>query len=136
MTFLRNADGQAAGASQQQSGAPSRTQYSLSLDAVLRVLRYPRYMLQVKGMLGDQAELLMDELVKSGQETASKLLLRSLVRQRSGRDSQGGGIANGTTISSDANQLYRHFKALVEARYYAGGDERTRARWILLFHFH
>ncbi len=75
--------------------------------------------------MGDQAELLLDELIKSGQEFASKVILRSLLRRQ--RSSDGGegarngpppsGVANGSTLSADAGILHRKFKDLVESRF-------------------
>ncbi len=100
------------------SAASSIAEYALSLDAVVRITRYPRYLLLVKSLLGDSAELLLDELLKSGQESASRLLLRCLLRKKNGGgdNDKAGGMANGSTVSADANVLFKKLKNLVEGK--------------------
>ncbi len=96
---------------------PTLPEYVLSLDAVIRILRYPRYLLQVKNSLGDGAELLVDELLKSGQETASRLILKAVVRQKgNSKTSEAKIVSNGDSTAADANAYYRHFKDLVTNR--------------------
>ena len=43
----------------QHASLPGRTEYYLNVDRALLVLRYPKFLFQVKQLLGDHAELLV-----------------------------------------------------------------------------
>lgn len=55
-------------------------EYSINLERILLLARYPRYMYLAKSMLGGEAELLVEELLKMGQDAPENLILRSTKR--------------------------------------------------------
>ncbi|KAK7870294.1 hypothetical protein R5R35_011803 [Gryllus longicercus] len=59
---------------------PKIPEYSLSYEKVLLFPRYVRYMLLVKTLYGDEAELLIEELLRSGSEKASSIIVRATTR--------------------------------------------------------
>lgn len=54
--------------------------YSIDLNQVLNLLKYPRYLFIAKNILGDTAELLLEEMLKSGKLTATEMVFRTLKR--------------------------------------------------------
>lgn len=52
-------------------------EYSLLYDKVLLLLRYPRYVLFIQKKFGNPSALLVEELLKSGIETAQSLIVRA-----------------------------------------------------------
>ncbi|KAK0080341.1 hypothetical protein PV325_014103 [Microctonus aethiopoides] len=55
-------------------------QYKLEPDKIIAILRYPRFMLFVKNCNGDEGEIILEETLKCGYETASQLILKTYVR--------------------------------------------------------
>ena len=55
-------------------------EYSVDLERILLLARYPRYMYLAKSLLGGEAELLVEELLKMGQDAPENLILRSTKR--------------------------------------------------------
>ncbi|KAG8237751.1 hypothetical protein J437_LFUL014294, partial [Ladona fulva] len=55
--------------------SPNKADYTLIAERVLLLLRYPRYLYQVKTLYGNEEEALVEELLQHGQKTASEALL-------------------------------------------------------------
>ncbi|XP_057342093.1 DNA-directed RNA polymerase III subunit RPC3 [Microplitis mediator] len=51
--------------------------YSLDVDKVLNILRYSRYMLFIKNCSGDESEIMFEEVLKQGYETASQVIVKA-----------------------------------------------------------
>ncbi|VVD02324.1 unnamed protein product [Leptidea sinapis] len=49
--------------------------YKLVPDNVLLLIRYPRYLLQIKSKYGSEAELIVEELLQKANSTATQLLV-------------------------------------------------------------
>lgn len=56
----------------------SVAEYGLIPDNVLLVLRYSRYMCHIQSKFGHEAALIVEELLRSGMDTASNLIQRSV----------------------------------------------------------
>lgn len=56
----------------------SVAEYSLLPDNVLLMLRYSRYMCHIQSKFGHEAALIIEELLRSGMDTASNLIQRSV----------------------------------------------------------
>lgn len=54
--------------------------YKLNCENVLLMLRYPKYINQIKKKFGDNAEILMEELLLCGYGSASDLIVRTSTR--------------------------------------------------------
>ncbi|KAJ8676608.1 hypothetical protein QAD02_012395 [Eretmocerus hayati] len=54
--------------------------YSLDAEKILTILRYPRYMFFVKTFCGDEPEMILEEFLKSGYETASQVIVKTYQR--------------------------------------------------------
>ena len=83
-------------------------EYSVDLEQVLLLLRYPRYMYLAKSMLGGEAELLIEELLKIGQDVPENLILRSA--KRLGEDAE-------EVTNSELAKLHEVFCQMVRQRY-------------------
>jgi len=57
-------------------------EYSILPHHVYCLLRYPKYLLMMKNLFGDEAEVLLEELLNQGQDSASNLIFRSVQRLR------------------------------------------------------
>ncbi|XP_046748019.1 DNA-directed RNA polymerase III subunit RPC3 [Diprion similis] len=55
-------------------------EYIILHERILMILRYPRYMFFVKSLLGDEAEIMLEELLRRGYETASKIIVKTYQR--------------------------------------------------------
>lgn len=53
-------------------------EYALIPENVLLILRYPRYMCHIQSKFGHEAALITEELLRSGMDTASNLIQRSV----------------------------------------------------------
>ena len=83
-------------------------EYSVDLERILLLARYPRYMYLAKSMLGGEAELLVEELLKMGQDTPENLILRST--KRLAQDAE-------DVTSSELIGLHQVFCQMVSDRY-------------------
>ncbi|XP_058789245.1 DNA-directed RNA polymerase III subunit RPC3 [Phymastichus coffea] len=54
--------------------------YTLDAEKVLVMLRYPKFMWFVKTNCGDEAEMMLEEVLKNGYETASKIIVKTYQR--------------------------------------------------------
>ncbi|PNF18354.1 DNA-directed RNA polymerase III subunit RPC3 [Cryptotermes secundus] len=59
---------------------PDKAEYTLLADKVILLLRYPRYLLLMKTQYGDEAEMLVEEILRRGQDTASSVIIRAATR--------------------------------------------------------
>ncbi|XP_021921270.1 DNA-directed RNA polymerase III subunit RPC3 isoform X2 [Zootermopsis nevadensis] len=59
---------------------PDRAEYTLLADKVVLLLRYPRYLLLMKTQYGDEAEMLIEEILRQGKDTASRVIIRAATR--------------------------------------------------------
>ncbi|XP_043256032.1 DNA-directed RNA polymerase III subunit RPC3 [Colletes gigas] len=55
-------------------------EYSLAYEKILMILRYPKYMFFVKTICGDEAEMMLEEVLKHGYITASELIMKTYKR--------------------------------------------------------
>ncbi|XP_044749477.1 DNA-directed RNA polymerase III subunit RPC3 [Coccinella septempunctata] len=53
----------------------SIAEYALCIENVLRMLRYPQYMILIKKKFGDQSEMIIEELLQNGYLTAGNTIL-------------------------------------------------------------
>ncbi|KAG8039820.1 hypothetical protein G9C98_000549 [Cotesia typhae] len=60
---------------EQEEKEPIR--YVLDYDKVLNILRYSRFMLFIKKCSGDESEIMFEEVLKHGYETASQVIIRA-----------------------------------------------------------
>ncbi|XP_026226863.1 DNA-directed RNA polymerase III subunit RPC3 [Anabas testudineus] len=60
--------------SSSRKGPGSPTQYLISCDRILRILRYPRYIYTAKTLYGDTGELIIEELLQRGHMTMSSVV--------------------------------------------------------------
>ena len=84
-------------------------EYSVDMERILLLARYPRYMYLAKSVLGGEAELLVEELLKMGQDAPENLILRST--KRVAEDS-------GDIKSSELISLHQVFCQMVSERYF------------------
>ncbi|XP_033327715.2 RNA polymerase III subunit C isoform X1 [Megalopta genalis] len=64
-------------------------EYSLIYERIIIILRYSRYMFFTKTVCGDEAEMMLEEVLKNGYITASEILVRTYRRiEQSSSDSQ------------------------------------------------
>ncbi|XP_014218595.1 DNA-directed RNA polymerase III subunit RPC3 [Copidosoma floridanum] len=54
--------------------------YTLETDKIVTILRYPKYMYHVKLIIGDEAEMMLEEVLKSGYESASQIIVKTYQR--------------------------------------------------------
>jgi len=59
---------------------PGTADYILETDNIISYLRYPKFLYLVKAAHGDEAELMVEEIIKSGSETATNILFRTAKR--------------------------------------------------------
>eukprot|EP00092_Neocalanus_flemingeri_P103464 GFUD01132418.1.p1 GENE.GFUD01132418.1~~GFUD01132418.1.p1 ORF type:complete len:521 (+),score=211.52 GFUD01132418.1:39-1601(+) len=59
---------------------PGKVDYLIQTENILSFLRYPRFLYLVKTAHGDEAELMVEEIIKSGSETATNILFRTAKR--------------------------------------------------------
>ena len=64
----------------EESKRPGVPRYSINLEQVFNLLKYPRYLFTAKNLFGDTAELMLEELLKSGKITASEIIFQTLKR--------------------------------------------------------
>jgi len=57
-------------------------EYSVIRENIYCLLRYPKYLFMMKNLFGDEAEVLLEELLNQGQDSASNLIFRSIQRLR------------------------------------------------------
>lgn len=62
------------------SAHPDFAEYELLNERVFYIVRYPKYICRIKDKYGDEAEVLLDELLRLGSCTASELIVRCLAR--------------------------------------------------------
>ncbi|XP_076227355.1 RNA polymerase III subunit C isoform X2 [Nomia melanderi] len=55
-------------------------EYSLIYERVIMILRYSRYMFFVKTVCGDEAEMMLEEVLKNGYITASEVIVKTYKR--------------------------------------------------------
>lgn len=55
-------------------------EYSLAYERLITIFRYPRYMFFVKTVCGDEAEMMLEEVLKNGYITASELIIKTYKR--------------------------------------------------------
>ncbi|CAL7945226.1 unnamed protein product [Xylocopa violacea] len=55
-------------------------EYSLVYERIIMILRYPRYMFFVKTVCGDEAEMMLEEVLKNGYITASEVIIKTYKR--------------------------------------------------------
>ncbi|KAK6636612.1 hypothetical protein RUM43_010274 [Polyplax serrata] len=55
-------------------------EYKLNPQKILLLLRYPKYLMLMKNHYGNEAEIIVEEILKHGRDTTSCILLRSLKR--------------------------------------------------------
>uniref|UniRef100_A0A6M2DHK0 DNA-directed RNA polymerase III subunit RPC3 n=1 Tax=Xenopsylla cheopis TaxID=163159 RepID=A0A6M2DHK0_XENCH len=55
---------------------PEFAEYELLIEKVYLILRYPKYICRMKDKYGDDAEIMIDELLRQGSCTASELILK------------------------------------------------------------
>nr|CAG4640811.1 EOG090X04YD [Eulimnadia texana] len=55
-------------------------EYALVKERILYLLRYAKYLLQIKYLYGDEAEIIIEELLCQGQDSASNLILKTAKR--------------------------------------------------------
>jgi len=61
---------------------PNIAEYSVIRENIYCLLRYPKYLFMMKNLFGDEAEVLLEELLNQGQDSASNLIFRSVQRLR------------------------------------------------------
>ncbi|XP_034239902.1 DNA-directed RNA polymerase III subunit RPC3 [Thrips palmi] len=66
-------------------------EYSLLPEKVFSLLRYPRYLYLIKTKFGVEAEMLVEEFLRSGYDSASKVILRAASRLKETRPGSEGG---------------------------------------------
>ncbi|GFG33248.1 hypothetical protein Cfor_04556 [Coptotermes formosanus] len=59
---------------------PNKAEYTLLAEKIILLLRYPRYLLLMKTQYGDEAEILVEEILRQGQDTASSVIIRAAAR--------------------------------------------------------
>ncbi|XP_061530170.1 DNA-directed RNA polymerase III subunit RPC3 isoform X1 [Phycodurus eques] len=57
-----------------RKGPGSPTEYHISCDLILKILRYPRYIYTAKTLYGDTGELIIEELLQRGHVTMSNIV--------------------------------------------------------------
>ncbi|KAF7992573.1 hypothetical protein HCN44_004917 [Aphidius gifuensis] len=56
---------------------PKGTMYTLNSGAIIMMLRYSRFIHMVKSNTGDEAEIMLEEILKQGYELASKVIIKT-----------------------------------------------------------
>ncbi|OXU26186.1 hypothetical protein TSAR_007003 [Trichomalopsis sarcophagae] len=51
--------------------------YNLDTDKIITILRYPRYMYFVENCCGNEAEMMLEEVLKNGYDTASQIIVKT-----------------------------------------------------------
>ncbi|CAH0397188.1 unnamed protein product [Chilo suppressalis] len=80
--------------------------YKLLPDNVLLLIRYPRYLLQIKSKFGSEAELLVEELLQQAICTATVLLVTIATKYKDGKESNINVIQLKDTFVSLATAAY------------------------------
>lgn len=81
--------------------------YTLQTDRVLLMIRYPKYISLIKKKFGEEAEMLMEEVLQRGYCSGSELIL--YVYNRMQKDKKTATLAN----------IRDHLFSLINARYFA-----------------
>lgn len=81
--------------------------YTLQTDRVLLMIRYPKYISLIKKKFGEEAEMLMEEVLQRGYCSGSELILH--VYNRMQKDQKTATLAN----------IRDHLFSLINARYFA-----------------
>ncbi len=83
----------------------------MDLDRVLLLARYPRYLFLLKSAFGPGAELLLEELLKCGQDSLENVVLACCKRMRQSAES------GETKISTDPAEVYNTFSQMASFRF-------------------
>ncbi|XP_026172349.1 DNA-directed RNA polymerase III subunit RPC3 [Mastacembelus armatus] len=91
-----------------RKGPGSPTEYQVTCDRILRILRYPRYIYTAKTLYGDTGELIIEELLQRGHMTMSSTV--KTVADRLTQNMEEG-------HSMDYNEVSAAFSKLVETHF-------------------
>ena len=56
---------------------PGTVDYSLHMENIISFLRYPRFLFLVKTSFGNEAEVMVEEIIKAGSETETNILFKT-----------------------------------------------------------
>ena len=56
---------------------PGTLDYTIQMDTILSFLRHPKFLYLVKASHGDEAEVMVEEIIKSGSDTETNILLKT-----------------------------------------------------------
>ncbi|XP_049835779.1 DNA-directed RNA polymerase III subunit RPC3-like isoform X1 [Schistocerca gregaria] len=62
------------------SQVASVAEYTVKPEKIILLLRYPRYLLLIKTRFGDEAEMIVEETLRVGQDTASSIIIKAATR--------------------------------------------------------
>ena len=89
--------------------------YTLNVEQVLNLIRYPRFVILSKTLFGDEGEILTEELLFHGQECASNLIYRA--GKRLGLSRINGDLNQNTEMSDIIKKLHTTFNEMVKCHF-------------------
>lgn len=87
---------------------PTVAEYKFLPDKVLLLLRYPRYLTLIQNRLSDESRLLVEEILRSGYDTTTNVILRASERIKEGKT---------TVMNSSLQNLKDKFLDLIHKQY-------------------
>eukprot|EP00090_Calanus_glacialis_P001232 TRINITY_DN10858_c0_g1_i1.p1 TRINITY_DN10858_c0_g1~~TRINITY_DN10858_c0_g1_i1.p1 ORF type:complete len:520 (+),score=189.65 TRINITY_DN10858_c0_g1_i1:34-1593(+) len=84
---------------------PGTVDYYIQMDNIISYLRYPKFLYLVKTTYGDEAEIMVEEIIKSGSESATNVLFKTSKRLNETLDD----VTQAPTISD----LHKKFNSLI-----------------------
>lgn len=66
---------------------PGTVDYQIQIENVITCLRYPKFLFLVKTLYGNDAEMMVEEIIKAGSENATNILFRTAKRLHMDPDS-------------------------------------------------
>jgi len=87
---------------------PGSVDYTLHIDRIIAMVRYPRFMYLVKSTYGDEAEVILEEILKSGSDSASKIIFRATKRLNAS--------LGGTEVQISVEEVWGKFRGMVESQ--------------------
>lgn len=87
---------------------PGTVDYTLHIEKIIAMVRYPRFMYLVKSTYGDEAEVILEEILKSGSDSASKIIFRSTKRLNAS--------VGGTEVQISVDEVWAKFRAMVDSQ--------------------
>ena len=97
--------------------SPESSEYVVSTDTILALLLYPRYLTNTRDMLGDNAEMVVEHLVRVGQDSMTNTLVelgRALVQTDTDMSRE--------ALARSLSNLQEMFKKLVKMDFIQHGD--------------